>query len=314
MVELLAPGGSTDMVRAVFEAGANSVYAGVKGWSRRASRYELDDSGIVEAVRIAHDSGGELRAAINATPSSMEIPMLMDKIDFLYSREVDALILNDPGIIRLIRDRYPDIKIVASIGCNILNHEEARFYREAGADMIVADCKLDLNELKEIKEKAKAGIEVLIHANTDFTYLGKCWMSSYMSLRPEKIGNKSYYIGSPNRGGVCFRPCLKRWKLKGEEVYSEGFNLPNDMFLLLEEIPGLMKVVDCLKIQGREYSVSLIREIVSFYRSFINAVESGDLRMDFWRRKLMKLASRRDAERLRKTLELMRAAEGELLF
>jgi putative protease len=317
MIELLAPGGSLEMIEAVFEAGADSIYAGIKGWSRRASRYELNDDELIRAAKIAHDYNGKLRAAINAMPKSSEIDMFIKKLEFLYSAEVDAIIMNDIGLMRVINERFPDLDIVASIGCNILNYQEAIFYKKAGAKMIVADCKLSVDELKEIKEKADIGIEVLIHANTDFTYLGKCWMSSYKALRIEDIDGKSYFIGSPNRGGVCFRPCLMKWRLSGEKVFAEGFNLPNSMFLLLEEIPELLEVVDCLKIQGREYSTNLIKNIVKFYREFVDScVEkmSQDQKIDLeiWRDRLYRLADERDAERLRKTIELMRAAESEI--
>ncbi|AGK61678.1 Collagenase-related protease [Archaeoglobus sulfaticallidus PM70-1] len=309
MVELLAPGGNAEMVKAVFEAGADSVYVGVKGWSRRALRYEMSDSEIVEVVKIAHDFGGKLRAAINAMPKPSEIDMFRERLDFLYSAGVDAIILNDAGLMRVVSDTYPDIDIVASIGCNILNYEEALFYRKAGAGMVVADCKLTIDEMREIKDKAGVGIEVLVHANTDFTYLGKCWMSSYKALKYEELNGKSYYIGSPNRGGVCFRPCLMRWSLLGDDVYARDFNLPNSMFLLLEEIPSLLEVVDCLKIQGREYSVGLIKEIVRFYRDFVEACSGGEVDFAVWKKKLMDIASRRDAERLRKTMELIKLSE-----
>jgi len=313
-VELLAPGGSVEMVQKCFESGANSVYVGVKGWSRRASRYELEDHELVDAIRIARDFNGELRAGFNATPSSSEVGMCLEKIESLYSKGVSAVILNDIGLIKLVRDRLKDLKIVASIGCNILNYHEARLYKDAGANMIVADCKLSFDELKEIKEKVGVGIEVLIHANTDFTYLGKCWMSGYLSLRPDKIGDKSYFVGSPNRGGVCFRPCLKKWCLTdGYAKFADGFNLPNDMFLMLEEIPTLVEFVDCLKIQGREYSVELIGEIVSFYRRFLDCLKSDcNINIEQWKRELLRIATRRDAERLRKTLLLMMASEGKV--
>lgn len=313
MVELLAPGGSLEMVKAVFDAGADSVYVGVKGWSRRASRYELDDKEIVEAVKIAEDRGKLVRAAINAMPKTHEVRMFKEKLDFLYSAGVDAVILNDVGLMRIVKDSYPDLKIVASIGCNILNYEEARFYKDAGARMIVADCKLSMDELREIKEKAKVGIEILIHANTDFTYLGKCWMSSYKALRVESVNGKSYYVGSPNRGGVCFRPCLMKWSLvDNSRTYAENFNLPNTMFLLLDEIPELVNFVDCLKIQGREYSTGLIKKIVEFYRNFMDSCLLGEVSLDEWRAKLYEIAEQRDAERIRKTIELMKVANNEI--
>ncbi|RLI76628.1 U32 family peptidase [Archaeoglobales archaeon] len=312
MVELLAPGGSLEMVEAVFDAGADSVYVGVKGWSRRASRYELDDGELIKAIKIAENHGKSVRAAINAMPKSDESRMFREKLDFLYSIGIDAIIMNDIGLMRIVKDYYPDLKIVASIGCNILNYEEARFYKNAGARMIVADCKLSMDELREIKERAKVGIEVLIHANTDFTYLGKCWMSSYKALKVESINGKSYYVGSPNRGGVCFRPCLMKWSLKGQKTYTENFNLPNTMFLLLDEIPELVSFVDCLKIQGREYSTGLIKKIVEFYRDFMDACLSGSVNLDDWRVKLYELAEQRDAERIRKTIELMKVANNEI--
>ncbi len=308
MVDLLGPGGNLEMVRKVFEAGADSVYVGVKGWSRRSKKYELEDKEIIEAAKIAHDFDGELRAALNAFPKPAEFEMFKEKMEFLHSAEVDAVILNDLGLMRYVKENYPDFKIVASIGCNVINYEEAKLYKEAGASMLVADCKLTLEEIREIKERAGIGIEILIHANTDFTYLGKCWMSSYKSLKYEKIGEKSYYIGSPNRGGVCFRPCLSNWCLNN---HAFG-NLPNDMFLLLREIPDLIEAgVDCLKIQGREYSTELIYEIVKFYREFIEAIESNNVIFEEWERKLAEIAKRRDAERLRRTLELMGVARGE---
>lgn len=312
MVELLGPGGSLEMVERVFQAGANSVYAGVRGWSRRSSKYELDDSTIRKAARMAHDYDGTLRAAINAMPRSGEIGMFEERLDFLHSAEVDAIILNDIGLMRIVRDRYPEMKIVASIGCNIINYQEAKLYRDAGASMIVADCKLSLEEIAEIKSRAGVGVEVLIHANTDFTYLGKCWMSSYKALRYEELDGKSYYVGSPNRGGICFRPCLMKWELREAEIMARDFNLPNDMFLMLEEIPPMLDVVDCLKIQGREYSVGLIYEIVRFYRDFIDECMAGTVEMSVWKQKLDEIARRRDAERIRRTLELMKAQKERI--
>ena len=313
MVELLGPGGSLEMVEAVFRAGADSVYTGVLGWSRRSKKYEMNDEELRKAVKIAHEYGGMLRAAINTMPKSGEGEMYVDKLDTLYSMDIDAVILNDIGLMKITRERYPDLKIVASIGASILNKEEAMLYRTAGADMFVADCKMSLDEMVEIKKYTGLGVEVLVHANTDFTYLGRCWMSSYKSLKYETIDAKAYYIGSPNRGGVCFRPCLLNWKLCGERVYTSDFKLPNDMFLMLDEVPEMIdRGVDCLKIQGREYSVSLIHDLVRLYRNFVDEyMERGGVDLEAYRTELDAIAEKRDSERLRRTLELMRAARVE---
>ncbi len=313
-MELLAPGGNLKMVKTVFEAGADSVYIGLKGWSRRSKRYELDDDEIKKAVKIAKDYDGNVKVAVNAYPKSNEINAFKEKLDFLYSADIDAIILNDLGLMKLTRETYPDIEIVASVGCNILNKEEAKLYREAGASCIVADCKLSLDELIELKNYANIDIEILIHANTDFTYLGKCWMSSYKSLKLEYVNGKSYYVGSPNRGGVCFRPCLQKWSLVGSIEFTSGFNLPNDMFLLLEEIPEYLRAgIDRFKIQGREYSVELIYEIVRFYREFLDeVVENKTVDVNTWRNRLEVIAKRRDEERLKRTLELMKLAKESL--
>ncbi len=313
VVELLAPGGSVEMVEAVFRAGADSVYSGVKGWSRRSKKYEMGDEELKKAVNIAHDYGGYLRAAVNAMPKAGEERMFVERLDFLYSIGIDAIILNDIGLMRITEERYPDLKIVASIGASILNKEEALLYKESGADMFVADCKMSIEEMMEIKAYTGMGVEVLIHANTDFTYLGRCWMSSYKALRYEDLDGKAYYIGSPNRGGVCFRPCLFDWRLSGEEIYASHFQLPNDMFLLLDEIPEMIRRgVDCLKIQGREYSISLIHDLVGVYRRFIDEfAERGEVDVEAYRGELRELAEKRDAERLKRTLELMKVARGK---
>ncbi len=313
MVELLGPGGSIEMVKAVFKAGADSVYCGVKGWSRRSKKYELNINELKQAVRIAHNYGRMLRAAINAMPRAGEEKMFVRVLDELYAIDIDAIVLNDIGLMRVTNERYPDLKIVASIGASILNKEEAKLYREAGASLMVADCKMSIDELCELKEYADIGIEVLIHANTDFTYLGRCWMSSYKALKYEEIDGKAYYIGSPNRGGVCFRPCLYGWSLVGDKIYAKDFQLPNDMFLMLDEIPELIdRGIDCLKIQGREYSVPLIYDLVKLYRNFIDEyISKGSVNLEDYRAELSLIAEKRDSERLRRTLELMRASREE---
>ncbi|MBI4573839.1 MAG: U32 family peptidase [candidate division NC10 bacterium] len=273
MVELLAPAGNLPMVEAVVANGANAVYAGPRGWSRRRDRFELPEEDIREAVRIAHAGGAKMRVAINTNMQSHEIPPMLQKMERFVAWGVDGAIMTDIGAMAEVHRRFPHLTIHASIGANILNDEDVRFYRSIGVSQVVADTKLTLKELASRKEQMAVGIEILIHANHCYTYLGKCWMSPYHRLeRTTDPSGKDQFKGSPNRGGLDYRVCLESWELySGATRWEEQVALKNDAFFLLDDIPRLIDLgVHCLKIQGREYPVPLVGEIVRFYRDLID--------------------------------------------
>jgi len=315
MVELLAPGGNLPMVEVAVENGANAVYVGPRGWSRRRDRYELSDAEVREAIQIAHQGGAKLRVAINTNMQSREIPELLRKMERYVAWGADGAIMTDIGAIALVHRFFPDLTIHASIGANILNDEDVRFYRALGVTQVVADTKLTLQELCSRKERLDAGIEVLIHANKCYTYLGKCWMSPYHSLeRTVDPFGKDLFKGSPNRGGLDYRVCLEAWELyRGEDLLEKRVALKNDAFFLLEDIPKLIDLgVRCLKIQGREYTVSLIAEIVRFYRDLIDAYLLRPRGVPFdmapWHARLASIQARRDEQRTQGTFALLAEA------
>jgi len=206
MVELLAPAGNLEMARAVVESGANAVYVGARGWSRRRDAYELSDGQLHEAIAIAHAGGAKLRVAINTNMQSSELPALLGKMEKFVAWGVDGAIMTDVGAIAAIHRRFPHLVIHASIGANILNNQDVRFYQDIGVSQVVADTKLTLRELAARKIQGEVGIEVLIHANKCYTYLGKCWMSPYHRLeRTRDDFGKDLFRGSPNRGGLDYR-------------------------------------------------------------------------------------------------------------
>ncbi|HSB71415.1 MAG TPA: peptidase U32 family protein [Candidatus Methylomirabilis sp.] len=274
MVELLAPAGNLPMVEAVVRGGADAIYVGPRGWSRRRDRYELTDEDVREAIGIAHERGVKLRVAINTNMQSHEIPAMVEKMERFVGWGVDGAIMTDIGAIAEVHRRFPHLTIHASIGANILNDEDVRFYRSIGVRQVVADTKLTLKELASRKEQIDVGIEILIHANKCYTYLGKCWMSPYHRLeRTTDPFGKDLFKGSPNRGGLDYRVCLEAWELySGETRWEEAVALKNDAFFLLEDIPHLIDLgVHCLKVQGREYPVALVEDMVRFYRDLIDA-------------------------------------------
>ncbi len=315
MVELLAPAGSIAMVEAVVASGADAVYVGPRGWSRRRDAYEMDDADVRRAIEVCHAGGAKCRVAVNTNMQSREIPAMLAKMDRFVEWGADGAILTDIGAIAAIHRRFPALTIHASIGANILNDEDVRFYRGLGVSQVVADTKLTLKELASRKERIDVGIEILIHANKCYTYLGKCWMSPYHRLeRTTDAAGKDLFKGSPNRGGLDYRVCLEAWELyRGAEPWEPRIELKNDAFFLLEDVPRLIDLgVHCLKVQGREYGVPLVGAMIRFYRELIDAylAHSKDQPFDLrpWRARLAGIESSRDLARSDGTPLLLREA------
>ncbi len=311
MAELLASGGTVEMVRTVLDSGADAVYVGAKGWSRRRAQYEMDDAQIVAAASYARERGKVLRVAFNTLFASGEMPLFLAKTDSFVAAGIRDFILTDPGAMAALKARHPETVIHASVGCTIVNAEDARFYKEAGASQVVAECRMDRDEMRRIKREAGVGLEVLVHATTCYTFLGRCTMSSYtrQEWRFDESG-KNHFLGSPNRGGLCYRICLAEWDQEGRDGAPEarGVVLPNQAYFLVDDIPDLIDLgVDTIKIQGREYSVPLVGGMVRFYRELIDAYvnDRSSFRMEAWKERMAAIVAARDAERREKTAGLI---------
>jgi putative protease len=311
MAELLASGGTVEMARVVLDSGADAVYVGAKGWSRRRAQYEMDDEAVIASARYARSVGKILRVAFNTLPASDEIPLLLAKAGKFYDAGIRDFILTDVGAMKALSDRFPGIQIHASVGCTIVNAEDARFYKEAGATQVVTECRMDREEMRKIRREVGVGLEVLVHATTCYTYLGRCTMSSYtrQEWRFDEEG-KNHFLGSPNRGGLCYRVCLTEWDQRSEDgsVEAERVVLPNLAYFLVDDIPGLIDLgVSTIKIQGREYSVPLVGRMVRFYRDLIDSYLSdrSSFRMDVWKERMAGIVTARDTERREKTASLI---------
>ena len=311
MTELLASGGTVEMARVVLDSGADAVYVGAKGWSRRRAQYEMDDDEVIASARYARSQGKILRVAFNTFPASGEIPLLLAKAGKFVGEGIRDFILTDVGAMKALKDRFPEVVIHASIGCTIVNAEDARFYKEAGAIQVVTECRMDREEMRKIREEVGVGVEVLVHATTCYTYLGRCTMSSYTRQEWRFDGEgKNHFLGSPNRGGLCYRVCLTEWDQIGEDGSVEGGRvvLPNLAYFLVDDIPDLVDLgITTIKIQGREYSVPLVGRMVRFYRGLIDAytADRASFRMEEWTERMAGIVALRDAERREKTAALI---------
>jgi U32 family peptidase len=163
MVELLAPAGNLEMAKAAVENGANAIYVGARGWSRRRDAYELSDEKLHEATGIAPTLAKPKYALLSTRICSRaKSPALLKKMEKFAGWGIDGAIMTDVGVIAQVHRRFPDLILHASIGANILNNEDVKFYRSIGVSQVVADTKLTLGGIDFAPGEYRCG-----HRNPD---------------------------------------------------------------------------------------------------------------------------------------------------
>jgi putative protease len=321
MTELLAPGGSMEMVRDALAAGASSVYVGPRGWSRREATYELTHDEVLEAVERVHDHGARLRVALNVDIDPADHADLMRKAELYAAAGVDAFIMKSYDAMREVHARFPAITIHASVACNIRDRASMERARAAGATQFVASTALSsfdrIAALKREADLVGMGLELLIHSNRCITGVGGCRLYDYFAQYFEEQAvhdtdgsRRIKLVGNPDKGGVCYRPCLGHHvpEIAGRfpdkvQSYLERSN--NEIYHLLDDVPRYLALgVTTLKIQGREYPAPLIGELTRIYRRLIDQAREGSADLGAARTALEPVLAQRDACRGAKTQAL----------
>lgn len=262
-IELLAPVGSFDSLKAAVQNGANAVYLGGKDFSARASANNFDRNELIDAVKYSHIRGVQVFVTVNTLIKQYEIEDFVEYVKFLYDIDIDALIVQDIGMARLIKRLLPDFELHASTQMVAHSLEDVKYLQSIGFDRVVLARELNVDEIKWICENTTVDIEVFVHGALCVCYSGQCLMSSM-------IGNRS-----GNRGR-CAQPCRQKYELidinTSEVVKSDGDYLlsPRDLSTI-EELDKIIEAgVLSLKIEGRMKKPEYVATVVSGYREAIN--------------------------------------------
>ena len=261
--ELLAPAGSMESLYAAVENGANAVYLGGKLFNARQNASNFGYEEIKEAIAYAHLNRVKVYVAINILIDDREMDKALDYIKFLYEEDIDAIIVQDLGLAKLVRELFPTLNIHASTQMTINNLEGVKFLEDLGFTRVVLARETPLEEIKRIRRASSIELEGFIHGALCVSYSGQCLMSSVIGGR------------SGNRGR-CAQPCRMPYSIvdKEGELLDDWQELhllsPKDLNTL-DYIKELIEAgIKSLKIEGRMKRPEYVATIVETYRKAID--------------------------------------------
>lgn len=261
-VELLAPAGDFSCLKAAIEAGCDAVYIGGKLFGARAFSSNFTDDEIIKAINYAHLFGVKVYVTTNTLIYDKEVERFLEYISFLHKNNVDAVIIQDLGMLDLVRQTFPNLEVHASTQMHIHNLDGASFMEKLGVKRVVLARETSISKIKEIKEKTNIDIEIFIHGALCVSYSGQCLMSSL-------IGNRS-----GNRG-TCAGSCRQSYSIVDENnniILNNKYPLSMKDLCSLENLKTLLDIgVTSLKIEGRMKSNSYVYTVVKLYRLAIDS-------------------------------------------
>ncbi|MBC2458656.1 U32 family peptidase [Clostridium beijerinckii] len=260
-IELLAPAGSMESLIAAINNGADAIYLGGNKFSARAYASNFDNETMMKAVDYAHSYNVKVYVTINTILKQSELKEALKYAGYLYEIGVDAIIIQDLGLVKLIRDVYPDFELHASTQMTIHNAEGALYFREKGMQRIVLSRELTVDEIKYISKDLGIETEIFVHGALCVCYSGQCLMSSMIGGR------------SGNRGR-CAQPCRMQYTLKGENFGERKAYLlsPKDT-CFIDDMDAIIKSgTSSLKVEGRMKKPEYVAGVTRNYRKAIDKV------------------------------------------
>lgn len=290
--ELLVPAGTYQKMRYGLAYGADAVYAGVPRFSLRARENDFTEARLREAIDYVHGQKKKIYLTMNIYPHNRKIAAFLNTLALLAQMDLDGLIMADPGMIMLTREKYPHIPIHLSTQANTINWPSVRFWQKIGLRRIILSRELSLDEMKEIRQRVPdIELEAFIHGAICIAYSGRCLLSNYFTHRDANQG-------------TCSNACRWEYRLyqknaaheqsnSGDEFFIEESQRPGELMPIDEDEHGtyilnakdlcaiqllsqMMQVgLDSFKIEGRTKSVYYVSVITRAYRGAIDCIKQG---------------------------------------
>lgn len=254
--ELLAPAGSLEILKGVIESGADAVYVGGSMFGARAYANNFTEEELLEAIDFAHLRGVKVYLTVNTLIKNSEFSKLYDYLLPYYKRGLDAVIVQDIGVVKAIHEYFPSMEIHTSTQMTVTGADGVRFLSQFGVTRVVMAREVSLAEMKRIHEETGMELEAFVHGALCYSYSGQCLFSSILGGR------------SGNRGR-CAQPCRLPYTVEGKK---------DEYILSLKDMCGIKALdklhdagVYSLKIEGRMKQLEYACGVVKYYRSYIDS-------------------------------------------
>jgi U32 family peptidase len=206
--ELLAPAGDLDRMRTAFDYGADAVYAGQPRYSLRVRENDFSMENLAIGISEAHQRGKKFFVASNISPHNAKVKTYMRDMAPVIAMQPDALIMSDPGLIMMVREKWPEMPIHLSVQANAVNFASVKFWQRMGLTRVILSRELSLDEIEEIRQECpEMELEVFVHGALCIAYSGRCLLSGYFNSR------------DPNQG-TCTNSC--RWDYKVHDAAPDA--------------------------------------------------------------------------------------------
>lgn len=304
--ELLSPAGTLKNLRYAFAYGADAVYAGQPRYSLRVRNNDFNLAHLREGIEIARQQGKRLYVASNIAPHNAKLKTYLTDMEPVIEMQPDALIMSDPGLIMMVRERWPEQPIHLSVQMNTLNWAAVKFWQQQGIERVILSRELSLEEVAEIRERVpEMELEVFVHGALCIAYSGRCLLSGYINHRDPNQGTctnacrwqyQAHAATEDEKGELIPLQQVQQWQPSDAEPagyllqeatrpgeYMPAYEDEHGTYIMnskdlraVQHVPEFVRMgIHSLKIEGRTKSHYYVARTAQVYRQAIDDAVAG---------------------------------------